>query len=299
MNEAERVEIRANKNTSKAYENVENARVMREQQEKALEVALTKLVNRKKGILGTSIKDFLETYQKLGKVNFKDGDGIKELSEKMTPAVLKELSELQLTAMNPNLKDNDVSLYILGEVKNNFPVFLVGGIGSVVIKQTITQFAKKEVLAIAMGPLNIAYGAVTVVNGISKSILADAEREGKVARNLVYQSEAIKEQTELEMLAVEAIEKRADAIADVLAKLNVLFRKNHEVVKVTIDRNGYNRSNYSKSEIGEIQTYVNIVCAIKDLIDSPLLDKDGTLTQQSLDAINIGRQYFIEMQQRK
>ena len=44
------------------------------------EKSLIRLANRKKGILSTSIKNFIDLYSQIMKINFKEGEGIKELS---------------------------------------------------------------------------------------------------------------------------------------------------------------------------------------------------------------------------
>ena len=101
MNRSLELDEKAKERASKAYEISERTKQMRSEKEGQVEKALNKLINRKKAILNTSMKDFVEIFQELMKVNFTEGEGIKELAGILPPVLLEEMQSVQIAVLNP------------------------------------------------------------------------------------------------------------------------------------------------------------------------------------------------------
>lgn len=301
MNRSLELEEKAKERSSRAYEISELANQQRIEKEEQVEKALNKLINRKKAILNTSMKDFVNEFQQLMKVNVTEGEGMRELSGIMPAVLLEEMQSIQITVLKSNTQSDDFALYLLGTLKDTALGMSAVAVGSTVARtlagQSVKTFVGTELASIVSGPIGIAIATGTAVTGISKSILQDSEREYKSARNLLSQAEAYKEQNEIAMLAMDAIIKRADMISDLLAKLNLLFIKNLVVIKELTSEKGYDARNYKKEDRENLMVCANMAKAVKDIVDTPLLDKDGNLAQTAMQAIEKGNQYFEAMNQ--
>lgn len=79
LNKVEKINEKALKKNIKAFTKEAEANQMIDNYSKKMEMSFQRLALRKKGILATSMKKFLDVYKKLIKINWTDGDGIKEL----------------------------------------------------------------------------------------------------------------------------------------------------------------------------------------------------------------------------
>lgn len=89
LRKADALDEQAAKKVRKAFTKQAEAQAAREQSQKEMKMEVTKLINRKKAVLCTSMDSFLRLYERIIKINFTEGDGIKELSN-FTPALVKE-----------------------------------------------------------------------------------------------------------------------------------------------------------------------------------------------------------------
>lgn len=87
---ADALNEQATKKGVKAFTKASEAQAAREQSQEEMEMAVTKLINRKKAVLCTSMDSFLKLYERIIKISFTEGDGIKELSN-FTPALVEEM----------------------------------------------------------------------------------------------------------------------------------------------------------------------------------------------------------------
>lgn len=248
MVQADKKNAQADKINIKAFEKMAEAENKKNQQEYDTKMSLEKLANRKKGILQTSMKDFLQTYEKMMKIDFQEGEGIKELSlSSLSPAQFDEIKTMTSVA-GMTMTDG----------------------------QAIAAFIFK--------------------GGISGYIHKEAEINVSVASIRRKQADVVEAQTETICIALDAIKQRADRISDLLVKLNILFRKSIETTERIINEKGKNRSHYTKDNKEYLMTCMNVASTIKTIIDSKLLDEEGEITKQSLEAIVIGENYLNTIQ---
>lgn len=248
MIQADKNNERADRINIKAFEKIQNAREKQEEQENRTKMALEKLANRKKGILCTTMKNFIEIYEKIMKIDFTEGEGIKELSlSTLTPTIFNDVKNMSATAIGVQMTTG----------------------------QTIATYLIK--------------------GGISGIIAKEAEMNVSVASMRRRQSNVIESQVETTCIALDGIIQRADRISDILAKLNLLFRKSIKTTDEIIEAKGKNRLNYTKSDKECLMTCINIAGAIKKILDIKLLDENGEITKKSLEAIQIGDDYLNQI----
>lgn len=118
VRKADGLNTQATKKNVKSFTRESEARFAREQSQEIMEKAVIKLINRKKAVLCTSMDSFLTLYERIVKINFTEGDGIKEL-EDFSPALIEE-THLQV-AVAGKISDKSV-------ITKNFVIgFLSGG----------------------------------------------------------------------------------------------------------------------------------------------------------------------------
>jgi len=243
---AEKNDKQADKINVKAFEKMATAEEQKNEQDKLTRKSLEKLANRKKGILITSMSDFIKTYEKIMKIDFKESDGIKELNwTSMFPELIHELRSITSTA-GMTMTDRQA-----------IATFVIGG---------VTGYIKKE------SELNLTAASIRK-----------------------KQANVIESQFETICVALDAIKQRADRISELLAKLNLLFRKSIETTEKIIESRGNNRANYIREDKEYIMTCINFATTIKKIIDTKLIDDSGEITQQSIEAIKIGEEYLSKI----
>lgn len=127
MIKADKNNQRVDKVNIKAFDKIELANQKKNEQKQLMEQSLDKLANRKRGILTTSIKNFIDVYEKIMKINFEEGEGIKELTKDIkTVAEIKDMKNYISTITGNKLTTNqEIATY-----------FLKGGISGIIKKES-------------------------------------------------------------------------------------------------------------------------------------------------------------------
>lgn len=142
MIKADKNNAQAAKINTKAFTRIATADAKITSLEQLTEKSILRLANRKKGILQTSIKSFLEVYDKIIKINFQPGDGIKELENlSLSPSQVGELKKLSQGA---SLSLTDAQI---------LTSFLISGIPGLIVKESeynvsLAQIRNKQSLII-------------------------------------------------------------------------------------------------------------------------------------------------------
>lgn len=139
---------------------------------------------------------------------------------------------------------------------------------------------------------NVAVGFLVggLAGAVTSSIVDDAQRNLDMARLQAKQADAVVQHLKGVRLAYEAITERARLMTDVLTKLNILFVKSIRHTNSIIDERGLDKHNYSLEDRKALATCVNLAGAVKDILDAPIIDKNGEITQKSLETIQFGEQ---------
>jgi len=259
-----KIDEKAQRKYAKAYERQSEAVELVEEKQQLADNTLMKVANRKRAILSTTMKDFLELYERIIKINFIAGDGIAELSNNiLAPVNITQIQYMTVTAISPMSE------------KELINTFLVEGLKGWMIA----------------GPIG------ATANALGGTFVKDSERNLSKANSQVKISNVIYSQAETMALALDAITERSKKLADLLAKMNLLFVRSIKTSTEVIDKNGFERLNYEVNDRKVLMTCINLADAIKKILDTPLLDKNGEITQESLTALQIGSEYLYKLQQ--
>lgn len=253
MIRADKHNARADKINIEAFNNLSNSeRELNDIKTKTLQ-SMEKLANRKRGILLTSINEFICVYDKIMKINFTQSDGIKQLND-------VNYNELSIKQMKTMVVTSGYSM----DSYQTISTFLVG---------TLTG---------------------GLIGGFSNIIAKEAELNVVTAKIRSRQAEVASSQAETLKVAVDSIYQRSERLAKLLAQMNLLFSKSIKNTSEMVLKNGSNRLNYSYQDKQAIMNCFNLADAIKKILDTPLIDEEGELTQKSIEAISIGEKFIAE-----
>ena len=233
---------RAMKKNARAFNKMADAQTELLETQNAVQESLLRLANRKKGIINTSIKKFLDIYTLLQEVRFVQKKDIYEL--------------ITAPVMNETVKVLNQSISVAG----------MKGSSSEIVHCLLCL-------------------------SITKSIVYDSERALSVARMRERQADVIASQAETNVIALKAIGDKADRIADLLTKLNQLFYRSINVIDKIITEKKNNMDLYNDHDYECIMTCLNMADAIKKIIDAPIFNDCGEITEQARRALDIGEKY--------
>lgn len=238
---------KAQQKSLQALQKVGVAEYKRDEQRRKTEAVINKCVKRKKALISTSIKDFVELYSKIGKIHFQESEGIKELS-----------------TINDKLPDIEVL--------------------SVVVNAKVDMLSDKQeaILFLTRG----------LIGGAANSLRKEAEEDLAYAKLLSKQADVIEAQYKSIMIADEIVYQKVERITDTLTQINRLLRRSNTVCNNIIEKNGYDARTYSSFEKDCLMTCVNTAKVLKDIIDIPIFEVDGSLSSETEKLIELGNGYI-------
>lgn len=260
--------------------------------------SINKLATCKIQILDGSIKQFIQEYKKIKNIEFKKANELYELQkvvlEKKSFAELKELQSMAtsmvegvaLGAMAGSLTAFGAcgAVGMLGTASTGTAISILSGVAA---KNATLAFLGGGALA-AQG-LGIA-GGTAVLGGLVAGpalLLMGATLNSKTSANLdrAYTNYAKAKEYSEEMDTASkmciAIRKKTNMFYRFLLSLNSVFEPLVYDMKRIIKEKGTDFPTYTKSEKETFAEAYAIAGAIKAIIDTPILDNDGRLTQQS------------------
>lgn len=256
-----------------------------EQQEKT-KMATERLANRKRGILITSIVDFIKIYEQLMKIEFIESDGIKELSNPIQMQenlrIIQHISSVAGTIIN---EMELISFTLLSGGKLLCMGGLIGSTVGVPIGGAAATF------------LNPVFLPASIIMATTHSIVKDSKQDLKLAEIRKKQSQVIVAQAETNIEVLKAMEDRAVRLADLLAKLNMLFVKAIKTTAEIITKNKKDKSMYTLQDKEYIRNCLNFADAVKVILDTPLFEENGQLAECSKIALDTGEHYLAQIEQ--
>lgn len=186
LSEAEKNEARAQKISVEAINKMTSAEYQCYQAAERVKRSIHKLANRKKAILSTSFITFLDVYEKIIKIEFREGDGIKELFQSnFNLAVIHEIRDVAL--INPiTMTDRQIIASVL-----------FGGISGSIVKDSEMKITSAK----ALNKQSDLYKEITqtnivVMEGLYKHLNQVAEVLGNLnllfIKSIHYSGELIK-----------------------------------------------------------------------------------------------------------
>ena len=266
-----------------------------EEAQKATEEALLKLGYSKKEVLETSVKQFLENYKKIKDVEIKKSLGLNEIenfSIKNQEALeLKEMSNIYESAFSKGAAGAATGAVIALAASGSLPVVtgVLSTAGSLAVAGNIGAAAglagSALSLATSLTPLAAIAAPVMLFTGISSVMKADENLEK--ARTVRYQADAAVAEMRVAETLCKGIARNAEMFNDLLYKLNTMFSYCNNLLdglikrKTWIFRKKVKSKSLTEDELKLVAVTRALAGAVKAVIDTPILNKDGKISEKA------------------
>lgn len=167
------------------------------------------------------------------------------------------------------------------------------------MKDQIIIIQQKEITPSSALTKNVVVSSLFfgLTGAITASIVDDAKYGLDMASDKLKQARVYAEQQRIYGLSYHGIAERADHMTDILTKLNILFVKSLNNTEPLVEEKGCDRAHYEQEDIAQLGVCLNLATAVKDILDAPILDRDGELAKETLAVIERGNQCVIDMQE--
>lgn len=132
--------------------------------------------------------------------------------------------------------------------------------------------------------------------GIGGLMLADSKRNVEIANSQKRIANTLYSQVETMVIAIDAIGARAEQISELLSQFGRIFATSIQATSEVIETNGTDRQRYTKADREILMNCVNVAGAVKAILDVPILNADGSVTEASLMAIQEGKSRLQDIQ---
>ncbi|GHV58273.1 hypothetical protein FACS189460_5790 [Deltaproteobacteria bacterium] len=191
----------------------------------------------------------------------------------------------------------------------------LGGVGFLATASTGTAIASLSGVAatnatlawfgggsLAAGGLGMSVGAAVVggvfvapIIAVGGMLLASKAKEAhSEAYSNLKKAEVAAESLRTACVAAKAIWKRAKEIYGIISQLQPLFGNSVAVVKYLVSKDTDYR-NYSRSDKEEVCRCFSLAKTTKNILEVPVFDENGTVTQRSKDVLKATREFLSEI----
>ena len=281
-----------------ANEIVEDATKWINAQRLACGRSLSQLGEEKLFVLNTTITEFLDTFQKIKNVDFRESDGLDELSKMHVDE--KEFVEMRSLV---NFAGSLAGGAVAGTAGGALAAFgAYGAAQALAVASTGTAIsalsgaaATNATLAffgggsLAAGGLGMA-GGTAVLGGLVAGpalmvmgLVAGGVAKKNLEKAYTNRAEAIQIATDLNAagLQCEAIRRRTYMFYNLLARLDTYFLPLIYKMEDIFEKEGDDYVSYSSDSRKVIASCASIAVSVKSVLDTPLLTDDGLLTTDS------------------
>lgn len=259
-------------------------------------------------ILNNSIKPFIEIFEKINYIEISNSMEFNELQKIIfDKKKFSELKEIQSIAAS---LDNDVidgiATGVAGGVLTAFGAYSIAG--ALATASTGTAIASLSGIAatnatlaffgggsLAVGGLGIAGGTMILGGLIAGPALAifgsfmSLKASSNLEKAYLNLEKAQKYEKELKAVinACKEISERANKFTNFLTSIDSNFFPLTQKMSQIIVSKGTDYRNFSSDEKKIISQAITLAGAIKSILDTPILDKDGNLTSESAKIIDM------------
>ena len=276
--------------------------------------AISDLGREKIDILSSSIREFVEYFEKIKHMELKNGPGIEEL-QKFNPSS-EEFRQLKTASFGAREAAVNGVAAVGSGVLLAYGTYsaVMGGAGGLLVTATtgtalssLTGAAAANATlawlgggALSAGGLGMA-GGTMVLGGlvvgpalaVGGSIFAS---QAKSALNNAYsnydKARAFRRQAKNVGIALKGICVRAEQLTGLLQELNSYFVSSVKALKHIVKNAGTDWRNYSETQKKSIYQCVQLAQTIKVILDTSLLREDGTLNEVTESVLTNGNQYL-------
>lgn len=289
---------KANKINTSANEAVDTARNNLDRQRDQVAFTLQKLGEEKLFVLQNSVKDFLQTYESIKNIDFRESTGLEEIKNlNIDESDFKELKELGNFALNVA---GGASAGVAGGAMTAIGAWgaaqtLAAASTGTAISSLSGAAATNATLAffgggsLASGGLGMAGGAM-VLGGIVAGpallvmgLITGAKAQEKMEKSLENKAQAdeIVESLNTASMQCSSIRRRASMFYNLLAHIDAMFLPQVWNMQDVVKNEGTDFRTYKPESKKKIAVAVVTAKSIKAVLDTPILTKDGDLTAES------------------
>lgn len=287
---------RAQRISQDAQELYDNAKRSLKVAQEETEKKLMQLGYAKKHVLDTSMNQFLQSYDKVKHVQLAESVGLNEIS-KFTIDQQDAIEIRQLTDIYSSSIKSGATGAAAGAV---VALAATGSLGMVTSGLSLagTMLTMGEVgaaagvagsalsLGAAMTPFAAVAAPVVLFTGISASMKADENLEK--ANAMYAEAEAASEEMKVSETLCGAISERSEMFGDLLGDLNKMFAECSGLLagvikkkEGTIFKKKLTSADFSEDDLKLIAVTRALAGAVKSVIDTPILTKDGKIAYES------------------
>lgn len=292
----------ANDINKEANDIVEKAKMKAEKARRSCGMDLEKLGSTKMSILNSSVKHFVRSFGELKNVNFRGSEGLNEMNRLGLSS--GELAELRQMGDFASSVLGGVAGGTLGGALTAYGAYSAAGwvacastgtaisslSGAAATNATLAFFGGGS---LATGGLGIA-GGTAVLGGLvagpalaimglivgSKASAAKDEAYSNLAK-----AKKISEELNLVVDLSTAISKKCFLFTHLLDRLNAYFVPMIAKMERAIEQYGPDYSKFTQTQQEATAIAVSLAKAIKMVLDTPILDKNGNMTSISDDVL--------------
>ncbi len=289
---------KANKINKLANQGVEDAREALEFQRTEVAFALESLGEIKLNILQHNVMEFLDTFEQIKNIDFTDSVGLEELRnlhiDKETFAELKELGNFAINVAGgaaAGVVGGTLTAFGAYSAATTFASASTGTAiatlhGAAATNATLAFFGGGS---LASGGLGMA-GGMAVLGGLVAGpalmvmgLITEAKSQEKLNKALENKAEAdeVIEALTAASTQCSVIRRRTNAIYNLLVRLDSRFLPGIWKMEDIVKTEGFDYRSYSKESKKAIGSVASTACSIKAVLDTPILNEDGSLTEQS------------------
>lgn len=289
---------KANKINTIANKNVEEAKNRLVFQREEVSESLNSLGEIKLNILGDSVADFVQTFEKLKNVDFRSSVGLEELKnlhiDQKDFEELKKLSNFAIeVAGGATAGVAGGALTAMGAwgAASTFAFASTGTAistlsGAAAGNATLAFFGGG---AVSAGGMGIAGGAAILGGLIAgpallvMGLITGSKMDEKLDKALANkaQSEEIVEAFDTASFQCSAIRRRTYMFYNLLSHLDAYFLPLVWKMEDIVNKEGVDYSMFSEDSKKTVMEAAASACSIKAIIDTPILTQDGILTEAS------------------
>ncbi len=290
--------IRANQINTKANKDVDKANNLLEYHREVVSKSLNNLGELKINILSENIMDFVKTFEQIKNIDFTSSVGLDELNDlHIDQNYFKELKKLGNFALEIA---GGSAAGIAGGVLTAFGAYnAVMALGAASTGTAIASLSGAAATnatlaflgggALSAGGLGMA-GGTMVLGGLVAGpallimgIITETNAQKKVDNALANEAKAkeIVESLNAAIVECQGIRRRANMFYNLLVHLDTYFLPQIWAMEEIINNEGTNYKKYKTESKKAIMAVASTAASIKAILDTPILNNDGALTDES------------------
>lgn len=133
--------------------------------------------------------------------------------------------------------------------------------------------------------------------GLGRSMLDDSKQLQAESRKQLRAAGVVYSQAENIAKAIDIMVEKCSSISAVIAKLNLLLAKTIRNSEALIEEKGNEPGRYTQADRDVLMICMNLVDALKKIVDAPVVTKDGELTKEIMATIEMGQKYADAVKQ--